>query len=74
MKRYLVVIEKDAGDNFGAYSPDLPGCVAVGSTKEEAEQLMYEAISFHLAGLKEEGIPLPENTSTAEYLLLPEAA
>jgi len=73
MRKFLVVIEKGEG-SYGAYSPDLPGCVAVGGTKEEAEQKMYEAISFHLEGLREEGLPIPEGESVGEYIVLPEIA
>ena len=73
MKRYLVVIEKST-DGYGAYSPDLPGCVAVGSTQSETEEKMYEAISFHIDGLREDGLPIPESQSVAEYVVLPESA
>jgi predicted RNase H-like HicB family nuclease len=71
MRKYLVIIEKGE-EGYGAYSPDLPGCVAVGLTREETEQKMYEAISFHLEGLHEEGLPFPENENYAEYLVLPD--
>ena len=57
--RYAVVIEKGE-TSFGAYVPDLPGCVAVGETIEEVEQLIREAISFHLEGLRGEQLPMPE--------------
>ncbi len=67
--RFLVVVE-DAGQNFSAYSPDLPGCVATGGTREEAEKNMYEAIRLHIEGLKEDGLPIPSSTSTAEYVLV----
>ena len=68
MKRYLIVIE-DAGTNFSAYAPDLPGCIATGATVEEAKQRMQEAIAFHLEGLREDGIEPPEPTKTvAEYV------
>jgi predicted RNase H-like HicB family nuclease len=67
MSRYLVVIE-NAGDNFSAYSPDIPGCVATGSTREEAEQEMRSAIRMHLEGLTEDGLPLPLPTSSVEYV------
>jgi predicted RNase H-like HicB family nuclease len=70
MRKFLVVIEKGEG-SYGAYSPDLPGCVAVGATKEEAEQKMYEAIVFHLEGLREEGMPVPQGESVGEYIVLP---
>jgi predicted RNase H-like HicB family nuclease len=53
--RFLVVVE-EAGQNFSAYSPDLPGCVATGATREDAEKNMYEAIQLHIEGLKEDGI------------------
>ena len=71
MRKFLVVIEKGK-DSFGAYSPDLPGCVAIGATQKETEEKMYEAISFHLEGLKEDGIPIPKGKSVAEYVVMPE--
>lgn len=67
MNEYLVVVER-AKDNFSAYSPDLPGCVAAGSTREETLDLMRQAITLHLGGLKEDGLPIPRPSSTAEYL------
>jgi predicted RNase H-like HicB family nuclease len=67
--RYAVVIEKAEG-NYSAYVPDLPGCVATGSTVAEAEDQIREAIAFHLEGLREDGIPLPEPTSKVEYIEL----
>jgi len=73
IRKFLIVIEKSK-DGFGAYSPDLPGCVAVGATREEVEEKMYEAINFHLEGLKEDGISLPESESYAEYMILPSTA
>jgi predicted RNase H-like HicB family nuclease len=66
--RFLVVVE-DAGNNFSAYSPDLPGCVATGSTRQETEKSMYEAIQLHIEGLREDGLPIPESSSIAEYVL-----
>ncbi len=60
---YAVVIEK-APDNKCAYVPDLPGCVATGKTREEACKLISEAIAFHLEGLKEDGLPIPEPESS----------
>ena len=65
--RFLVVIEK-ANDNYSAFSPDLPGCVATGGTREEAERNMHEAIELHVRGLKEDGLPVPESNSIAEYM------
>jgi predicted RNase H-like HicB family nuclease len=67
--RFLVVVE-DAGRNFSAYSPDLPGCVATGGTREEAETNMYEAIQLHIEGLREDGLPIPSSNSIAEYVVV----
>jgi predicted RNase H-like HicB family nuclease len=65
--RYAVVVEE--GDNsFGAYVPDLPGCAAVGETREEVLQLIQEAIEFHIEGLREGGQPVPEPSSSVEYI------
>jgi predicted RNase H-like HicB family nuclease len=65
--RYAVVIEKGA-DNYSAYVPDLPGCVATGPTVEAVERELREAIRFHPAGLKEDGLPAPLPTSIADYV------
>ena len=65
--RYAVVIEKSE-TGFGAYVPDLPGCVAVGETMIETEQLIREAVEFHLEGLREDGIPAPEPSTVAQYV------
>jgi len=73
MYRFLVVIEK-ANGNYSAYSPDLPGCVATGKTREEAEKNMYEAIEMHLKGLIEDGLPIPESQAFAEYIAVPKEA
>ena len=72
MRKYLIVFEKSK-DGFGAYSPDLPGCVALASSKEKVEEKMYEAINFHLEGLKEDGLSIPKGESSAEYIILPTA-
>lgn len=66
MYRFLVVIER-AGENFSAYSPDIPGCIATGATKEEAEINMHEAMEMHIKGLIEDGLPVPEQNSVGEY-------
>ncbi len=63
--RFLIVVE-DAGANFSAYSPDLPSCVATGATREAAEKNMIAAIQLHIEGLKEDGLPIPSSTATAE--------
>jgi predicted RNase H-like HicB family nuclease len=65
--RYAVVIEK-AVNNYSAYVPDLPGCVATGATVEETERLLREAIELHLIGLREDGLPIPQPTSQIEYI------
>lgn len=67
--RFLIVIE-DAGQNYSAYSPDLQGCVATGPTREETERNMYEAIQMHIEGLREDGLPIPQSTSVAEYVVV----
>jgi len=71
MYRFLVVIEK-ANTNYSAYSPDLPGCVATGVTREEAEKNIYEAIEMHIHGLIEDELPIPESKSFAEYVAVAE--
>lgn len=58
MKTYVVIFEK--GNNWSAYVPDLPGCVAAGDTLEETEQLIREAIEFHIEGLRLDNEPIPE--------------
>lgn len=63
-KSYLVIFEKSA-TGYGAYVPDLPGCIAAGSTRPEAEQLIREAIAFHIEGLELDGLPVPEPVSEA---------
>ncbi len=62
---YLVVVERGE-TSYGAYVPDLPGCVAVGESRDEVLQLIREAIEFHLDGLKEDGLPVPTATSSVE--------
>ena len=65
--RYAVVIEK-ANDNYSAYVPDLPGCVATGPTVEAIEDDIRGAIRFHIDGLKADGLPVPTPTTIAEYV------
>lgn len=67
LMKYAVVIEK-AESNYSAYVPDLPGCVATGSTIEEAESQIREAIEFHLEGMRTDGESIPEPSSTVEYV------
>jgi predicted RNase H-like HicB family nuclease len=65
--RYAVVIEKAEG-NYSAYVPDLPGCVATGTTVKDTEREIRDAIRFHIDGLKQDGQPIPKPTSIADYV------
>lgn len=67
MTQYLIVIEKTE-TGYSAYSPDLPGCVSTGATREEVEQNMREAVEFHLEGLKLEGLGIPQPTTSSAYI------
>ena len=67
--RFLIIVE-NAGRNYSTYAPDLPGCVATGATREEAETNMYQAIQLHIEGLKEDGLPIPSSTSVAETVVV----
>jgi len=64
MYRYTIIIEK-VEDNYSAYCPDLPGCIATGATVEETTQRMKEAIEFHIEGLEREKMPVPEPSTEA---------
>jgi len=66
MSKYLIIIEK-TGTGYSAYSPDLPGCVATGKTREETENEMKEAIEFHIEGLRLNGDEVPKPSSLASY-------
>ena len=68
--KYAVVIEKGA-TSYGAYVPDLPGCVAAGATREEVVKLIQEAIEFHIEGLRDEGMDVPPGTSYSAYVEIP---
>jgi predicted RNase H-like HicB family nuclease len=65
--RYAVVIER-AGQNYSAYVPDLPGCVATGVSIPDVERELRAAIQFHIEGLKQDGLPVPEPSAVAEYI------
>jgi predicted RNase H-like HicB family nuclease len=67
MRRYAIIIEK-ADSGYGAFVPDLPGCVAVGKSIQETERLIKKAIEFHLEGMKEDGVEIPSPISVAEYV------
>jgi len=71
--RYAVVSEKGER-NFSAYVPELPGCVAVGDTLEEVKAEIREAIEFHLEGMREDGLPIPKPSISAEYVEVGEQA
>ena len=65
--KYLIVIEK-TGTGYSAYSPDIPGCVATGATRDAAEREMRSAIAFHFEGLRNEGMALPTPHSSSSYI------
>jgi predicted RNase H-like HicB family nuclease len=65
--RYVVIVEKGP-TSFGAYVPDLPGCVAVGESRAEVMKLVQEAIEFHIEGMKEDGLPIPIPSSSIELV------
>lgn len=71
--QYAVIIEKSE-TGFGAYVPDLPGCVAVGESEAEVRELIREAIEFHLEGLREDGQPIPPPSARVEYVDVQSAA
>ena len=66
--RRLIVVEK-ADDGYGAYAPDLPGCVAAGASREETERLMREALEMHIEALVKDGLPVPEPQTYATYVV-----
>jgi predicted RNase H-like HicB family nuclease len=65
--RYLVVVEKTE-NNYSAYVPDLPGCIATGATAEDVQQNIREAIAMHMEGLREDGLPVPAPQTQAEFV------
>lgn len=65
--KFAIVIENVPGSNYSAYVPDLPGCIAIGDTLEEIKRLMQEGIEFHLDGLRQDGLPMPEPTTQVDY-------
>jgi predicted RNase H-like HicB family nuclease len=64
--KYLII--QPTGTGFSVYSPDLPGCVSTGATRKEVERNMQEAIELHLEGLREEGYPIPEPSTSSAYV------
>ncbi|MEW5987191.1 MAG: type II toxin-antitoxin system HicB family antitoxin [Chloroflexota bacterium] len=69
MYRFLIVIEK-ANGNYSAYSPDLPGCIATGRTREQVTRNMHQAIEMHVQGLLEDRLPVPKAQAFAEYMVV----
>jgi predicted RNase H-like HicB family nuclease len=67
MMRYMVVVERGP-TSWGAHAPDLPGCIAVGETREEVLRLIREAIEFHIDGLRQDGLPVPPPSSEGEFV------
>jgi predicted RNase H-like HicB family nuclease len=65
--RYMVVVERGE-TSWGAHVPDLPGCVAIGETREEVLRLIREAIEFHIDGLRQDGLPVPTPSSEGEFV------
>ena len=65
--RYAIVIEK-AGNNYGAYVPDLPGCIATGDTVEHVKAEIRDAIRFHIEVMQEDGLDVPPPSSSVDYI------
>jgi predicted RNase H-like HicB family nuclease len=74
MKGYVVVFEGDDESGYSAYSPDLPGIIAAGDSRQETETLMIEAMAAHIAILQQEGLPVPEPSEAASVTILDPAA
>ena len=69
MHRFLIIIEK-ANGNYSAYCPDLPDCVATGKTKSEAAKNVHSAVEYHIAGIRENNLPIPEGVAEVEYIAI----
>lgn len=69
MYRFLIIFEKTK-NNYSAYSPDLPGCVATGKTRDEVALNMHEAVEMHMRGLIEDNLPIPNPATEAEYIAI----
>lgn len=68
--KYLVIVEETA-TGFSAYSPDLPGCIATGSTRQDVEREMAAAVAFHIDGLRAEGMEIPTPRASSTYVSVP---
>ncbi len=66
--KYLIVIEQ-TNNNYSAYLPDVPGCIATGKTRDEARQNVVDALELHIEGLMEDGLPIPAPKSEADYII-----
>jgi len=71
MTSYLVIYEQGKDGGWGAYAPDLPGLGVAAETREEVTTLIREGIAIHIAGLREDGLPIPAPTTTAERIAVP---
>jgi predicted RNase H-like HicB family nuclease len=69
MRKFLIIIEKTE-TGYSAYVPDLPGCIATGKTKDKTEKNLFEAIQFHLEGMREANMPIPMNRTEAGNVFL----
>jgi predicted RNase H-like HicB family nuclease len=72
--QYAIVIEKAPGSNYSAYVPDLPGCISVGDTLDEVKQMIQEAIELHIAGMREDGLPIPQPSTEVAVVEVTEVA
>jgi len=71
MQKFLIVYERTK-TGYSAYSPDLDGCIATGTTKKQAEKNMYKALEIHIKGMIEDGVPLPKADSDSEFIIFDE--
>lgn len=69
MKNYLIIIEK-VNNNYSAYLPDVPGCVATGKTLSEVKRRIRKALQYHIIGLQEDGLPIPKPAAVADYVVI----
>ncbi len=72
MVKYLMIIEKASDGGYGGYVPDLPGCIGLGADYDSALENTIEGVKFHLEGLREEGMEIPESNAKSETLILTE--
>ena len=70
MRDYLVIFERGKDGGLGAYAPDLPGLGVAAETREEVSTLIRDGVAIHIAGLREDGLPIPEPVTTAERIFV----